>query len=119
MLATKAYPSRYMKAADLISGKKRRKAFIILDAQMESLGEEEKPVVLFEGEAKGLVCNKTNWNTLTELFGVETDDWSGNKVVLMATKVDFQGKSVDGIRVDFDATQDLASAEEDPIQMNH
>ena len=94
-----AFPSTFLKAADL--GGQRRQATIDRVA-MEDIGGDHKPIVYFSGKDKGLVLNRTNSNMIAEIAGSEeTDDWKGTAIVLFPTKVDFQGKRVDAIRVDY------------------
>ena len=94
-----AFPSKYLKAADL---KGRRVMVTISAVEMEDIGDDDsKPVVYFEGKSKGLVLNKTNSNMIIEITdSSETDSWAGQQIVLFSTKVDFQSRRVDAIRVD-------------------
>jgi hypothetical protein len=93
-----AFPSSYLKASDL-QGKAVR---VTIDSvSTETLGDDRKAVLHFVGKEKGLVLNKTNANRIVEATGSdETDDWEGWSITLYATKVDYQGKRVDAIRVD-------------------
>jgi len=94
-----AFPSTYLKAADLQG---RRVGVTIDKVVMEDIGGEHKPVVKFQGKDRGIVLNKTNAAMIAEIANSEeTDDWKGVKVVLYPTKTDFQGKRVDCIRVDY------------------
>ena len=111
-----AFPSNYLKAADL-GGK--RVPVTIDRVEMEKLGEDNKAIVYFVSKAKGLVLNVTNKNMIVEICGsAETDDWAGKKIMLYSCKVDFQGKRTDAIRVDYpaDAVQKppVATAEDEP-----
>lgn len=91
-----AFPSNYLKAADL----QGRDVKCIIDrVQMEDIGSDHKPVVYFQGKEKGLVLNKTNAFTISDVYGAETEEWYGKAVILFATKTDFQGKRVDAIRL--------------------
>lgn len=60
---------------------------------------KDKWAMYFREITEGFVLNKTNLNTLAELFGPETDDWERQKIVLFVTKVEYGGKMVPGIRV--------------------
>ena len=94
-----AFPSTYLKAADL-SGKRAKVA--IASVKMEDVGDDHKPVVYFVGKERGLVLNKTNANMISEIANSsETDDWTNVEVALYVAKVDFQGRRVDAIRVDY------------------
>ena len=96
-----AFPSTYLKAADLAG---RRAIVTISHVKLEDVGDDAKPILYFQGKEKGLVLNKTNANMITEITGSdETDHWKGKAIVLYVTKVDYQGKRVDGIRVDYPA----------------
>ena len=96
-----AFPSAYLKAADLQG---RRVGVTIEKVVMEDIGGDQKPVVRFRGKDRGIVLNKTNAAMIAEITGTEeTDEWKGAAVVLYPTKTDFQGKRVDCIRVDYPA----------------
>ncbi len=57
--------------------------------------------LFFVGKDKGLVLNKTNFNVIADITGeADSDDWPGKRITLYATKVDYQGRRVDAIRVD-------------------
>ncbi len=91
-----AFPSRYIKAADL-NGKTVRLKMIKVD--IEKLGEDMRPVVSFHGTDKSLVLNKTNANRITAAYGRETDDWIGKDIELYPEQVEFQGRLTPAIRV--------------------
>lgn len=98
MRMSDAFPSNYLKCADL-KGKPVR--FTIDSVIMEKLGEDQKPVLRFVGQDRGLALNKTNALRLVEATGSDdSDDWAGWSVVLYPTKVDYQGQRVDAIRID-------------------
>lgn len=94
------YPSRWLRATDCEDGDL---ILTIEDVRQEKVGmggdDSLKWVVYFHENDKGLVLNKTNSNTIAKLYGDDTDDWTGKKVVLYATEVQFQGDMVDAIRV--------------------
>lgn len=91
-----AFPSTYVKAADL-GGKNAR--LIIRSVTMETVGNEQKPIMYFEKRDKGLVLNRTNANTISLVYGQNTDDWVGGEIELFPAMVDFQGRTVEAIRV--------------------
>ena len=95
-----AFPSRWLKAADL-QGKKVN--VTIESVGFENIGDDgDKLVAYLKNSKKGLVLNVTNANMITEICGTdETDDWTGKRICLFPTRVDFQGRRVDAIRVDF------------------
>ncbi len=98
MKVAAAFPGTFIKAADL-GGK--RVTVVIDRVELEDVGGETKPVLHFRGKNRGLVLNKTNASAIWGINGSDdTDDWPGTTIVLYPTKVDFQGKRVDAIRVD-------------------
>jgi hypothetical protein len=105
MKITTAFPSSYIRAADL----QDRNVKVVMDhVKMEDIGSDHKPVLYFQGKEKGLVLNKTNANTISSAYGDDTDDWVGKELVLFPTVTDFQGRSVDAIRVRKPAAKDGA-----------
>jgi hypothetical protein len=99
MNISKAYPSNYLKASDIES---ENLVLTIAGIAMESVGQEkeQKPVLYFQEIEKGVVLNKTNANTISQVLGTpETDNWIGQKIALYAAEVEFQGKTVESIRV--------------------
>lgn len=100
MKLSEAFPSKYLKAADLHG---RRVVVTIDSLEMANIGDDtDKLVVYFKGKDKGVVLNVTNANMIAEIAGTEeTDEWLGKQIVLYSTKVDFQGRRVDAIRVDY------------------
>lgn len=66
---------------------------------MEDIGSDHKMVIYFRGKEKGLVLNKTNANNIAQMFGDETDNWIDQSIVLFSAWVDFQGKTVEAVRV--------------------
>ena len=69
----------------------------------EEIGGEKHLVVYFRGKQKALILNKTNASYLAAAIADETDDWPGHEIVLYPTKVNFQGKMVDAIRIEMPA----------------
>ena len=108
-----AFPSKYLKAADL-QGK--RVNVTIANVALENIGDDEgKAVVYFQGKDKGMVLNKTNANMIVEIAGTEeTNDWRGVTIALFTARVDFQGKRVDAIRVDLPAKPAAAAKAPEP-----
>jgi hypothetical protein len=100
MRANEAFPSKYLKSSDV---KDRPRVAVISHIERETIGEgkdaKEKHVLYFEGDTKPMVLNRTNWDTLEEAFG-DSDDWPAHKVKIKTARTQFQGKPVDGIRLD-------------------
>ena len=85
-------------AADL-AGKAVR--VVIESVSSQKFDEGEKPILHFIGKEKTLVLNRVNSYAIGNAVGSdESDDWIGWSIVLYPTKVLFQGKMVDAIRVD-------------------
>jgi hypothetical protein len=66
---------------------------------MQGDPNNEKYLLHFEEDPRGLVLNVTNARALGEILGDDSADWPGQKVVLYATTTDFAGTTVDCIRV--------------------
>jgi hypothetical protein len=96
-----AFPSKWLKAADLSDGNDL--VLTISHVITENIGQgaeqEVKPVIYFNETDKGLVLNKTNANTISHLFGPETEGWSGKRISIFSTEVDFAGKQTLALRV--------------------
>lgn len=95
-----AFPSKYLKAADL-QGKTVR--VTIRTVLMEAIGQgnnaDQRPILYFQGKEKGLVLNKTNATTISTFYGPDTDDWTGRDLELFSVMTDYQGRPVEGLRV--------------------
>lgn len=91
------FKGSFLKADDLAG---RTVKVTIENVTMEDIGDDRRAVAHFVGKDKGLVLNKTNWNTLEEVCdSKDSDDWEGYTVTLYVAKVDYQGKRVPAIRV--------------------
>jgi hypothetical protein len=85
---------------------------------MEQLGDDNRPVLFFLGKEKGVVLNKTNANNIALAYGDDTEDWQGKEIVLFPAMVDYQGKTVESIRVRAPQAKDRAPRQprnDDPI----
>lgn len=96
MNINEAFPSNYLKASDL---KGTTPTVTMSHVTSEQMGDDRKLVLYFQGKDKGMVLNKTNANNIATIYGPETEQWQGKKVVLAVAWVDFQGRSVEAIRV--------------------
>ena len=95
-----AFPSRFLKAADL--PEEGSQIVTIEKIAMEEIGRdrESKPILYFEELQQGLVLNKTNGRAIArELGSQEFDDWVSRKIALYRADVEFQGELLEGIRV--------------------
>lgn len=98
MNINEAFPSKYLKASD-IPEEGRTVTISRVDEEEVGRDKEVRPILFFEGVEKGVVLNKTNATNIAKLYGPETDDWVGKKVLLGTAWVDFQGQSTEGIRI--------------------
>jgi hypothetical protein len=96
MNINEAFPSNYLKASDL-QGKEP--TVTISNVTMEKLGDDARMILYFQGKQKGMVCNKTNATNIAAVYGDDTDNWLGCPITLYVAWVDFQGRSVQGLRV--------------------
>ncbi len=95
-----AFPGNYLTKDDVEDGLE-----VCIDrVEIEDLHAPDgitqtKPVLYFH-DAKPLVLNKENWQTIADLYGDESDDWAGHWIeVYVDPSVRFGGKRVGGIRV--------------------
>jgi hypothetical protein len=61
--------------------------------------ETRKPVMYFQRARRGLIVNRTNWRAVAELYGDESDGWTGKRIALASVMVDAYGKQTRGVRV--------------------
>ena len=100
MKTSEAYPSKYLSAEDL-DGKDV--TVTIAGVELVDLGQgskkENKLCITMQGKKKGFIVNKTNAKTIEKLYGDETDEWIGQRIILSPREVEFQGDMVLSIRV--------------------
>ena len=96
----KLFDSRFLKSDDIGD---TDMALTINRVELEDIGHgdnrDEKAVVYFDEIEKVLVLNKTNATTISRLYGDDTAEWRGKRIVLYATEVSYQGTQMMGIRV--------------------
>ena len=102
MKLNEMFPSDLLKSQDLLDAGGEM-LLTIAKVEMKTFDRDDnskdtKPIIFFE-EGNQMVCNKTNANAIADMFGEETDDWLGNQITLIVKDVEFQGKTVMGIRV--------------------
>lgn len=99
------FPSRFLSADHLMAkdGSYREVGLTITHVGMETIGEGrdavEKPVVYFEESKAGLVLNKTNGTSIKKLYGPNSDNWAGKRIVLYKTEVQVGSEMKDCIRI--------------------
>jgi hypothetical protein len=95
-----AYPSRFLKAADL----KQPTTLTISDVAFETLknnGQDERKLVMsFKGTKKVLVVNKTNFEAIVDITGEDdSDHWPTHKIEAFASEAQLGSKMVPCVRV--------------------
>ena len=93
------FPAKFLQSAD---AKAKQIVTTISHMAQEEIGQgqdkKKKPVLYLEDQ-KPMVLNRTNTEALEEAFG-DSDDWPGHKIKIRCTKTQYQGKNVDGLRVE-------------------
>jgi hypothetical protein len=97
MRSSDIFQSKFLKSADV---KAKPLVAVISYCAFESVGldKKEKPVIYFES-GKPIVCNRTNFEAIEDAFG-DSDNWPGHKVKIYCAPTTFQGRRVDGVRVE-------------------
>jgi len=113
MNINEAFPSNYLKSSDLQGS---TPTVTMSHVTTEKMGDDSKLVLYFQGKEKGMVLNKTNANNIASLYGPETEDWHGKKITLAVAWVDFQGRSVEALRVRPPANGKPAPKQEAPAR---
>jgi len=101
MKKSDVFPSKYLKCEDL-GGKPV--TVQITSAPLETLkspdGKEQSKIVLyFLSAKKTLPLNLSNFDSVAEICGEDTDTWPGRTIVLYPTKTQMGGKTVDCVRI--------------------
>src|SRR5262249_10344135 len=107
------FPSKYLKHSDL----RGRDVSVTIDrVEKVSMPDgKKKGAIFFRNTEKGLILNATNYTTIAQNVGTEdTDDWSGQKIVLYPSETEFGGRTVDCIRVRRNASQKAKEAWQPP-----
>ena len=107
-----AFPSTYLKASDL-NGKPT--SAVMADVKMETIGNDEKPVLYFRGKKKGLALNRINSSVIIDKYGENSEDWQGSTLVIFPSRTEFKGEMVDCIRVRFpeEALEEPTASQDD------
>lgn len=92
-------PSKYLKKEDIEEDTKVIIKGVTLEDMPGDTGEQ-KWVMYFKGEKKGLILNNTNIRVLERAFGGESDEWEGKSVTLYVDEnVSFGGRVTGGLRL--------------------
>lgn len=111
MTKSQAFPSTLLKVEDLAG----KPVTLTMDhVELQELqgdrGKETKPILSFRKTDKKMVVNSTNWNTISSLYGEESDNWVGQRITLVPREVDFKGKMTMAIRVSIKKPDAVAAA---------
>lgn len=93
------FPSRLFRAKDLNANEDL--TLTIKECVVEEVGDsgEQKPVLRFEEDSRGLVLNRTNAEAIADFLGTEeTDQWNGKHILLRKEPVTFNGETFPSIR---------------------
>ncbi len=93
------FPSKYLTAADLPEeGMTLTIRFITVERMMDGV---EKPIASFverqlpDGKPiKDMIINVTKWNTITKMYGDESDDWHGKRISIRPGETKMKGDVV-------------------------
>ena len=90
------FKSASLKAADIAG---REVALTISGFKSQDFDDGTKLILSFQETEKDLICNKTNANTIRDMYGSTIDNWVGKQIVLIQSQTDYGGKQVPCIRV--------------------
>lgn len=94
------FTSDYLKADDFGGIDGKPVLATVQDITLEAMKDgEQKLCVHFKEYEKTLLLNKTNATNISAAYGPETDGWIGKQLVCYVAMVDYQGRSVEAIRV--------------------
>jgi len=114
MKRSEAYPSSYLAQDDVRETPIRA---TIADVRIETIGTgeraDEKPVIHFREDIKTFVLNQTNWQTIEDAYGPESDRWGGKVIELYHDPgVKFGLEKVGGVRVRIPSAENALPWEE-------
>lgn len=75
-------------------------------------GEATKPLVFFNEFEKGMVFNKTNGQSVANLYGPSVPEWVGQRITLYPTETTYNGQQKPCIRIRAGVPRSDAAAEE-------
>jgi hypothetical protein len=106
MLTKDMIQSKFLKKEDFATPK----ALTVGSCTLEEVGQgDQRWVIWFNEESKGLVLNVTKIRQLEAAYGNDSDYWTGKKVRLSHDpNVAFAGKIVGGIRLETQKSQAAA-----------
>jgi len=95
------FPSKWLKAEDLQG---HEVGCQIKNLDLVKFEEGVKPALYFSGKDKALLLNLTNTRRIAHAHGDDTDDWVGREIILYPDTTEFNGRTVDCIRVRIPST---------------
>jgi hypothetical protein len=99
LLASSFDQSKYLRADDLPQPTKLRIKNVTAELIGKGAEREQKLVVWFTNEKRGLVLNKTNNRTLRAAFGDDADTWTGKVIEVFPTVTEMGGTMKPALRV--------------------
>jgi hypothetical protein len=99
LLASDYDKSRFLKADDIDGERKFKIKAVTEEVVGAGADKEQKLVVWFTNDKRGLTLNKTNLRVLKGAFGDDTAGWANKIIIVFTTMVDMRGKMVPGLRV--------------------
>jgi hypothetical protein len=99
LLASAFDQSKYLRADDLTQPIKLRIKNVTAELIGRGAEREQKLVVWFTNEKRGLVLNKTNNRALRGAFGDDADGWAGHVIEVFPTQTEMGGTLTPALRV--------------------
>ena len=99
LLASAYDQSRFLKAADLRAEKKFRIKTVTEELVGTDKDKEQKLVVWFTNDKRGLVLNRINNRTIRSAYGDAVEGWRDKIVVVFPAMAEFRGKMGPALRV--------------------
>src|SRR5262249_36146898 len=97
-----AFPSKYLKATDLEGGPVVATIKLAALENIKDFNGNQVPkyVLYFSKALKPLPLNRTNFESVMDISGIDdSDDWGGTKVEVFATTTSMNGKTLDCVRL--------------------
>ena len=99
LLASSYDKSKYLRAEDLEREKKFRIKKVTEEVVGQGAEKEQKLVVWFTNDERGLVLNRINNRTLRGAVGDDCTNWAGKIIVVFPAMAEFRGKMGPALRV--------------------
>ena len=101
MKRNEVFPSKYLKAADLNGKPATVKISAVTYETLKSPEgrEQNKTVLAFAGTSKLLPLNMTNWDSVADVAGEDTEEWPNKKIEVYPTITQMGGKTVECVRI--------------------